>query len=78
MPLSMAWCIDCHSNPAPNIRPVKDITVMGFRPDNMWKDQAQQIAATLHPPGSLSVAMRSTADGKVQTFSTAGCSGCHR
>jgi hypothetical protein len=77
-PLSMAWCIDCHSNPAPNLRPISEMTRMGFRGDNLWKDKAQNIAATLHPPGSLTVAMRSTADGKVQTFSTAGCSGCHR
>lgn len=77
-PLSMAWCIDCHDNVAPNLRPVANITTMGFRPDNAWKDQAQQIAATLHPPGMLSSAMRTSQDGHQQTFATAGCTGCHR
>ena len=27
-PLSMAWCLDCHRNPTPNIRPVDQITNM--------------------------------------------------
>lgn len=27
-PLSMSWCLDCHRNPAPNIRPVDQITNM--------------------------------------------------
>lgn len=77
-PLSMAWCIDCHNDPSPNLRPVENITTMGFRPDNAWKDKAQRIAATLNPPGALANAMRTGPDGKTQTFATAGCSGCHR
>jgi hypothetical protein len=77
-PLSMAWCIDCHNDPAPNLRPVAAITTMGFRPDPAWKDQAMRIAATLNPPGALANAMRTNAEGKTQTFATAGCSGCHR
>ena len=27
-PLSMSWCIDCHRNPAPNLRPVSEVTNM--------------------------------------------------
>ena len=27
-PLSMSWCLDCHRNPGPNIRPVDQITNM--------------------------------------------------
>lgn len=27
-PLSMSWCLDCHRNPSPNIRPVDQITNM--------------------------------------------------
>jgi hypothetical protein len=77
-PLSMAWCIDCHDNPAPQLRPLANVTTMGFRPDNMWKDKAQQIATVLHPPGQLASAMRTDANGTQHTFATAGCSGCHR
>jgi hypothetical protein len=27
-PLSMGWCLDCHRNPTPNLRPVDQITNM--------------------------------------------------
>ena len=77
-PLSMSWCLECHSDPAPNLRPVENITSMGWKGDIGWKAKSQTIAATLHPPGSLSAAGTYTADGKFITRSTAGCSGCHR
>ncbi len=35
--LLMEWCVDCHRNPAPNLRPREEITTMGYRP---VKDQA--------------------------------------
>lgn len=76
-PLSMSWCIDCHSNPGPNLRPVENITTMGWSADMAWQEQQKQIAATLNPPGSLSGAQKFV-DGHMQTYATAGCSGCHR
>ncbi len=27
-PLSMSWCLDCHRNPAPSLRPVNEVTNM--------------------------------------------------
>src|ERR1700751_981329 len=30
--LLMEWCINCHKNPAPNLRPRSEITTMGYRP----------------------------------------------
>jgi hypothetical protein len=36
--LLMEWCVDCHRNPAPNLRPRAEITTMGYRPA---KDQAE-------------------------------------
>jgi hypothetical protein len=77
-PLSMSWCLDCHSNPAPNLRPVEALTQMGFIPDVAWRDRATQIAKTLNPPGSLSRAQQVKPDGTVITVASAGCSGCHR
>lgn len=77
-PLSMGWCLECHSDPAPNLRPVEQVTRMGYSPDLAWRDKALAIAATLNPPGSLSAVQKPTADGKHVTFATAGCSGCHR
>lgn len=32
-PLNMAWCLDCHRNPAPNIRPVEHVTNLAWTPD---------------------------------------------
>jgi hypothetical protein len=29
-PLSMGWCLKCHRDPAPNLRPVAAITEKGF------------------------------------------------
>ncbi len=33
-PLSMQWCLECHRNPAPNLRPENRITAMGYSPGN--------------------------------------------
>ena len=37
-PLSMGWCLDCHRNPAPNLRPESEITNMNWTAP---ADQAQ-------------------------------------
>ena len=29
-PLSMGWCLDCHRNPKPNLRPVSEVTNMSW------------------------------------------------
>ncbi len=29
-PLSMSWCLDCHRNPYPNLRPVAEVTNMSW------------------------------------------------
>ena len=31
-PLSMAWCLDCHRNPGPHLRPLEEITNLGWKP----------------------------------------------
>lgn len=31
-PLSMGWCLDCHRNPAPFLRPLDQITKMDWKP----------------------------------------------
>jgi hypothetical protein len=51
-PLSMSWCLDCHRNPAPNLRPLSEITNMTWRPARDAKAREQQIAALrpVHPP----------------------------
>lgn len=31
-PLTMGWCLDCHRQPAKNLRPISAVTAMGWRP----------------------------------------------
>jgi menaquinone reductase, multiheme cytochrome c subunit len=33
-PLNMAFCLDCHRNPAPNLRPVEYVTKLDWTPPN--------------------------------------------
>ena len=77
-PLSMSWCLECHSDPALNIRPIAMITKMGWSSDLAWRDKAHVIAATLNPPGDLNGVRIAAADGTHKTFATTGCTGCHR
>ena len=30
-PLSMGWCLECHTNPTPHLRPKDKVTVMGYQ-----------------------------------------------
>ena len=58
--LLMEWCVDCHRNPAPNLRPRDQITTMGYRPA---KDQAElgpelMKAYNVHPSISCSTCHR--------------------
>jgi hypothetical protein len=76
-PLSMSWCIDCHSNPAPNLRPVEAITKMGWTPDAAWSAKAEEIAKTLAPPGSITRARQVDAQGNEITVASYSCNGCH-
>ncbi len=63
-PLNMAFCLDCHRDPAPNVRPAELVTKLDWVPDPaMGKTRArsaQEIIAQKHlnPPTN--------------------CSGCHR
>jgi len=55
-PLSMGWCIECHRNPEPNLRPVSEITTMGWEPDASWDSAAA--AAAVNPPQHCSACHR--------------------
>ena len=48
-PLSMSWCLDCHRNPGPHIRPIDQITNM----DPSLSGTAQP-PRTLNPPQTCS------------------------
>ena len=55
-PLSMAWCLDCHRNPAPNLRPVEYVTKLGWQPDRDPAEIGHEIIAAKHinPPQNCS------------------------
>ncbi len=41
--LSMSWCLDCHRNPAPNLRPASEITTMNYQPPANQLEMALQL-----------------------------------
>jgi len=55
-PLSMGWCLDCHRNPAPNLRPVEYVTKLGWEPDRDPAEIGHEIIAAKHinPPQNCS------------------------
>jgi hypothetical protein len=61
-PLSMGWCLDCHRNPAPNLREPSEVTKMDWLPPGKGVSLGTGIATldghTVNPPTH--------------------CSGCHR
>lgn len=89
-PLSMSWCLECHNNPAPNLRPVEELTNMSWKQDKAYAAKAKQIARSLDPPGRtvgvrepmLDPAGRPVLDEHghpvIIQRPTAGCTGCHR
>jgi hypothetical protein len=44
-PLSMGWCLDCHRNPQPNLRPVSEITNMTWKPAKDAAARERQLAS---------------------------------
>ncbi|MBN2412519.1 cytochrome c3 family protein [candidate division KSB1 bacterium] len=55
-PLSMSWCLECHRNPAPNLRPVDQITNMNWQPPEDQKSFAEQVLKekNIYPPVACS------------------------
>lgn len=51
-PLSMGWCLDCHRNPAPHIRPVNEITNMKWQPPREQPELVLQVISekNINPP----------------------------
>lgn len=49
-PLSMAWCLDCHRNPTPNLRPRDQITNMEWQMGTPEEQQQLADARPLNPP----------------------------
>jgi len=41
--LQMQWCLDCHRNPAPNLRPPEQVTNMSWQPPSDDPDYGQRL-----------------------------------
>ncbi len=42
-PLSMGWCLDCHRNPEPHLRPVSEVTNMAWKPARSPEARKRQL-----------------------------------
>jgi hypothetical protein len=51
-PLSMGWCLDCHRDPKPNLRPVAEVTNMAWDKEtaNYDPDRDAQRTRKVNPP----------------------------
>jgi ferredoxin len=51
-PLNMGWCLDCHRNPAPNLRPAELVTKLDWTPDRDPVQIGKEIIAAkrINPP----------------------------
>ena len=51
-PLSMGWCLDCHRDPVPNIRPLDQVTNMNWTPPANQHELAMQFVEehNINPP----------------------------
>ena len=47
VPLAMEWCVDCHEDPAPRLRPPGEVFTMGWQPDGDPQALARSLAETL-------------------------------
>jgi len=49
-PLSMSWCLDCHRDPGPRLRPPQEVTNMEWLPPRDQEAWAAEAAQHVHPP----------------------------
>lgn len=61
-PLSMGWCLDCHRDPAPHVRPLDQITNLGWKP----------------PEGQTARQVGEAVMAQLHVKTSTDCSTCHR
>lgn len=59
-PLSMAWCLECHRNPAPNLRPKELVTQLDWVPSEPAEVVGKRVqeALNIHPNENCSTCHR--------------------
>jgi hypothetical protein len=54
-PLSMGWCLDCHRSPEKYLRPLDQVTTMGYQAENQLAlGRALAAARNIHPTTNCS------------------------
>jgi hypothetical protein len=43
-PLTMGWCLECHRDPYPNLRPPEEVTNMNWQPDSDARELGELLA----------------------------------
>lgn len=61
-PLTMGWCLDCHRDPGPNLRPRDQVTQMGWKP----------------PEGTDRTALAQQLLNENHVHTRTSCTTCHR
>ena len=70
-PLSMAWCLECHRNPSPNLRPAEKVTDLNWDPIKDWDAKA---AGGIESQSAFAQKMIELHGVQPPT----NCTGCHR
>ena len=55
--LTMSWCVGCHRNPAPFLRPADKLTTMGYEPTEGEGERIMK-ERNIHPPTNCSTCHR--------------------
>jgi hypothetical protein len=71
--LQMEWCLDCHRDPAPHVRPLAEVFTMGWDPERAAAHPDAQAAVTPAARGAELLALHG-----VRTADLTNCSVCHR
>ena len=73
-PLSMGWCLDCHRDPAPHVRPVEKVTDLEWGLDRTPEEKREQGIEILKGLGLYDAEGEPT----VRMTLLTNCSTCHR
>ena len=60
-PMSMSWCLDCHRAPEQKLRPLDQVTNLGWNPENVDRQalgERLKKAWNIHPPESCGACHR--------------------
>ncbi len=76
-PLSMGWCLDCHRDPSPNLRPKDQITNMAWTDDPAHPYEKPKVCVP--EEGTINGVAVASANLKDRVLCPPqNCSGCHR